>query len=202
MLKNSNQKKIIALDCDGVLLSYQQSYEIVWERAFGEKLSVIKANAYHANNMYGVEFKSESEKNKFFSFFTADVWESMPALPMAKEACDRLVHAGYELVCVTAMPQEYLLQREINLKKLQFPIHRVIATGRSGLGFTKTKSLHEIMPIAFVDDLATNFIDLNPLIHRAFIQTDAEDAPDPQLSLTLPASTHVSLDQFVDFWLK
>jgi phosphoglycolate phosphatase-like HAD superfamily hydrolase len=196
-LKNNR----IALDCDGVLLAYPPSYAVVWERAFGEKLTLVRPEAYHAQHRYGVEFPSLAHQEKFFAHFTEDIWESMAALPGAVAACHQLVAAGYRLICVSALPQQYESARTRNLARHGFPIDQVIATGRGDQGSSKTEVIHRLMPRAFVDDLATNFIGVDRAIHTAFIDTGAADAPDPQYHLTRPASRHPTLAQFAQWWL-
>lgn len=197
-----SKKKILALDCDGVILYYPPAYEIVWERAFGEKLSVVQPHSYHAVTRYGVQFQGDDHMNHFFSHFTADVWEGLPALDGALAACKRLVDADYKLVCVTAMPAQFERNRVKNFENLNIPITDVIATGRSDLGCTKTEVLKKLMPVAFADDLASNFLDLPPGIHKALIHYGAPDAPDPELHITKPDTIHGSLSEFVDYWVS
>ena len=62
-------------------------------------------------------------------FQRPELWESLPAMPGAVEACLRLDDAGYELVCVTALESRFQKARLNNLKALGFPIRRVITTG-------------------------------------------------------------------------
>jgi hypothetical protein len=192
----------LAVDCDGVLVDYPPAYEIVWERAFGQKLSVVDASAYHATNRYGVSFESREQMLHFFSFFTDDVWESLPALPGAVHACERLVEAGFELVTVTALDFKFEKARIANLHRHGFPIDHVITTGRSDLGFTKAAALNLLGPVAMVDDLAANFLGLDSGIHRALIHKKAKDSPAPQYETTKPDSEHLTLAEFANYWLS
>lgn len=196
-------KKVdLAVDCDGVLVDYPPAYPIVWERAFGAKISVVDPTAYHAANRYGVSFESEKQMLHFFSNFTDDVWESLPALPGAVEACHLLVEAGYELLTVTALDPKFAGARLANLRRHGFPIDKVIATGRADLGNSKHHALNQLRPVAMVDDLATNFIGLHDSIHRALIHKRAADSPDPLYETTQPHSEHATLLDFARFWVE
>lgn len=191
----------VALEADGVLVDYPFGYAEAWMRAFGERISVVNPTAYHATNRYGVKFESEAQMLHFFSHFTADIWESLPALPGAVEACEKLASAGHPLVCVTAMDREFARARHGNLLKHKFPIKQVYATGRNDLGFSKLPALQALKPIALVDNLALNFAGLDSSVHKAFIFTNAPDEPDHQLDIHKPDSTHGTLLDFANYWL-
>jgi FMN phosphatase YigB (HAD superfamily) len=44
------KEKLIVLDCDGVLLNYNQTFGKIYEQYFNEPLTVTNSNAYHAEN--------------------------------------------------------------------------------------------------------------------------------------------------------
>ena len=47
---NNMSRGIIALDCDGVLLNYQQTFAHIYEKTFGKQLEVVSPNAYHVSS--------------------------------------------------------------------------------------------------------------------------------------------------------
>jgi hypothetical protein len=66
----------------------------------------------------------------------------------------------------------------------------------------KAPTLNALKPIAFVDDLAENFIGLDGEIHRALIDSGASDAPDHLIEVTTPHSVHETLAEFVGWWFR
>lgn len=202
MINLGKSRGLIALDGDGVLVDYRPTYPLVWQRAFGESLTVVNPRAYHAANMYGVGFRDDEHKAAFFKHFTEDVWETLPALAGAIDACEQLLEAGYDLVCVTAMPPEFAAARQRNFDRMGIPVKKVIPTGRSGLGNVKAPALNALKPIALVDDLADNFIGLDAGIHCALIDSGADDAPARHTDPAAAHSVHQTLLEFVDWWLR
>ncbi|CAF0748073.1 unnamed protein product [Didymodactylos carnosus] len=116
-------KPIIALDCDGVLLNYNKTYGLIYSQTFGQELIVVNPRSYHAKNMYNITMTDE-EKIEFNRVF--DGWRNMPMFDGALEACNLLRAAGYELFCVTAIPEKFVQARLENLQKHGFSIDRVI----------------------------------------------------------------------------
>ncbi len=120
---------IIALDADGVLLDYNLAYAGAWERAFGMRPRERDPQAYWAIDRWEVERLSGERLDRFRAAFDEQFWSSVPAIPGALRACQALHEAGYELVCVSALGAHYEDFRLQNLRALEFPIARVIATG-------------------------------------------------------------------------
>jgi hypothetical protein len=46
---STNNKPIIALDCDGVLLDYHTNFARIYEQTFGKQLEVVSPNNYHVS---------------------------------------------------------------------------------------------------------------------------------------------------------
>jgi hypothetical protein len=47
MPTNTNNKPIIALDCDGVLLDYHTTFAQIYEKTFAKQLTIVSPKAYH-----------------------------------------------------------------------------------------------------------------------------------------------------------
>ena len=141
---------------------------------------------------------------RFRASFDAVFWSSVPALPNAVDACQRLSAAGYELVCVSALPLEFAQARLNNLKQHGFPIERVIATSNAGQQggerSVKADALQTLRPAAFVDDFLPYFNGVPQDMHRALILREPNGSPNvgPELGVQ---STHADLAAFADWWL-
>ncbi len=88
---------------------------------------------------------------RFRSCFDEVFWGGIPAIEGAVEACQVLTAAGYELVCVTALPEKFRQARQENLRRHGFPIEKVYAVEHSE-GNPKVQVLNALAPVAFVDD--------------------------------------------------
>ncbi|CAF2972229.1 unnamed protein product [Rotaria sp. Silwood2] len=177
---NKNKKAIIALDCDGVLLDYHTNFANIYEKAFGKELTIVSPKSYHATNKYGVKFNDE-EKKEFDKVWDEHGWRKMPMYDGALQACNLLHKAGYELVCVTAMPAQFIEHRLENFRLHGFPIDKIISTGYDKHNFNnnpKKKTIEDLHPIAFVDDLRRNFKDIQG-VHTKLIFIDNQYHDDP-----------------------
>ncbi|CAF2127128.1 unnamed protein product [Rotaria magnacalcarata] len=176
----TNQKPIIALDCDGVLLDSHATFAQIYEKVFGKQLTVVSPKSYHASTVYDVTFTAE-EKNRFYEVWDAEGWRTMPMIDGALQACNLLHEAGYELVCVTAMPTCFTEHRLENFRSHGFPIDRVISTGydqENPKNNPKRNTIEAMHPVAFVDDLRRNFKDIQG-VHTKFVFIDKECHDDP-----------------------
>lgn len=196
-------KRLICLDSDSVMTDYLGAVKTTWLDAYGVALTEVMPNAYHCTNAFGV---SEEHKQVFtdalYSKFGYEAWRDMPLLPRVKEACSILVQKGYELKCVTSMPPLFQLARQECFLRHGLPINQVYAVYRqpgSGVANPKARVLNELRPAYFADDLLENFQELDPGIHKAWIDGKYADEPNKHLShLSLHNSTHFSLYEFAE----
>lgn len=156
--KRIQMKDILAFDGDGVLIDYKSGYRKIWKMCFGEDLTVKKPS-YHATTHFGVQ--NPDKKSHFWKLFHHHGWQIMEPEPGAVEACQELHDAGFEIVCVTAMPSQYQEHRLKNLRRLGFPIEKVIATGTAKTYNPKKEAIDELKPLFFVDDDAYKLKDLS-----------------------------------------
>jgi hypothetical protein len=196
------KKRIFALDADGVLLNYNRAFPGVYQKAFGKPLELIRPDAYHATNAYGLTLaKGTPEYDQFYAHFGYEAWSTMPVYDGVVEACHALHQAGYTLVCVTSMPPEFEQARMENLRAHGLPFEQVIATGRYKGINPKLEVLQQLQPVAFADDLAHNFHGLDGSVHKGLIDYGNYDSPNRTLDLSVADSTHSSLLEFVTWWL-
>jgi len=130
--------------------------------------------------VYGIEFTDE-EQIEFEKVWEEDGWRTMPMKDGALEACLLLHQAGYELVCVTAMPERFIEHRLENFRTHGFPIDKVISASHSHVNYhsnPKKETIEELHPIVFVDDLRRNFKDIQG-VHTKLIFIDHEWHDDP-----------------------
>lgn len=194
-------KKIIAIDGDGVLLDYNDSYARAWQSAFGVLPVLVNPNAYWPRDRWSVKTLTGESLEKFRAAFDEDFWRTIPAIPGSLEACHILDRLGYELVCVTALDAKFAAARLHNLQSLGFPIARVITTEHSAIGRSpKAEILNSLMPMAFVDDFAPYLVGMADSIHLALVMRDADGSPNIGELVQSPDSRHPDLLDFAKWW--
>ena len=199
----SLSRPLIALDADGVLLDYNLGYAAAWERAFGVRPRERDPQAYWAIDRWEVARLSGAPLDLFRAAFDEQFWSSLPAIPGALKACLTLHDAGYDLVCVSALGAHYADARLQNLRALEFPIERVIATGSAALDRSpKADALAVLRPVAFVDDYLPYLAGVPGSIHAALVQRAKNGSPNVGEALALVRSIHEDLADFADWWLS
>ena len=200
-MKNS---KLIALDADGVLLNYNLAYATGWERAFGQRPVLHNPKAYWALGRWNLPTLQGKELEHLRASFDEQFWSSVPALDGAVQACEKLVAAGYELVCVSALQPRFAQARQANLHALGFPIDKVIATSNQGFAgrSPKAEAIDQLKPAAFVDDFLPYFEGVDGSVHKALVLREPEGSPNTGPDLKHMDSTHTNLAQFADWWLQ
>jgi phosphoglycolate phosphatase-like HAD superfamily hydrolase len=194
--------KTLALDADGVLLDYNQAYAALWERAFGVRPLERDPEAYWARDRFGLAPLEAAELAHFRSHFGEAFWAAVPALPGAVAACEALVSAGYELVCVSALPPEFADTRLRNLRGHGFPIERVLATGHdAGTRSPKADAINALAPLAFVDDYLPYMRGVAATVHKALVMRGPGGSPNTGPELADVHSQHGDLPAFSRWWL-
>lgn len=193
----------IAIDGDGVLLDYSAAYAQAWFKAFGEHLILNNPRSYWPMERWNARRLVGDELEQFRSVFDLEFWSTIPAVPGALKACQRLVDQGYTLVCVTALAESFSDARTRNLRELGFPISRVITTSSEIIGGSpKAQAIADLRPAAFVDDYAPYLVGVDPKVHLALILRDPVGSPNTGELLDIPDSTHTDLLGFTDWWLS
>ncbi len=193
---------LIALDADGVLLDYHAAYRGAWSRAFGSLPSLRDPHAYWPIDRWDVERLFGARLAHFRSHFNEEFWSSIPPCEGAVEACHRLRAAGYDLVCVSAIEDQFLAARTKNIQDCGFPIDRVYAThGAAGPISPKAKTLTKLSPVAFVDDYLPYMRGLPADIHAALVIREPNGSPNTGDELRIVQSQHKDLDDFSTWWL-
>ena len=195
-------RPLIALDADGVLLDFHLAYASAWQRAFGAYPRERDAQAYWPIDRWDVERLDATRRAQFRVQFDEYFWATCPALPGAVQACHRLVAAGFELVCVSALEHEHGPARLRNLRELDFPIERVIATGNAaGERSPKADAIEELQPIAFVDDYLPYLRGIPAQVHTALVLRAQNGSPNTGDEMQLAKSVHQDLAEFTTHWL-
>lgn len=190
-------------DCYRRSLDYSLAYASAWQRAFGHRPTLRDPSAYWPIDRWEVERLEDSERlAQFRRVFDDEFWGGIPAIAGAVEACDALAIAGYELVCVTALPEEFRAARERNLRAHGFPIEVVHATDNVLTEASpKADTLNDLKPVAFVDDYLPYFVGVNPPIHRALVLREPSGSPNVGDLLVHTDSQHADLASFARWWL-
>lgn len=159
--------KYIAIDGDGVLFDYNKAAANLYESLYNEKLKEVHPKAYNFDVQYDLQQSSEPQfKSKMYSLFDKhEVWGKMPAIEGALEATRLMKEKGYTLVCLTSMPPRYQYLRHQNALSLGYPIDHVVAVDRrqsrlQGIENPKKQWILDNKPVAFIDDLLINFLDM------------------------------------------
>ncbi|MBS3017836.1 hypothetical protein DJFAAGMI_00564 [Comamonas sp. PE63] len=199
-----NASRIIAVDADGVLLDYNLAYASAWELAFGERPALKRPDAYWAMDRWGVASLQGEALSRFRASLDAQFWSSIPAIAGALQACEQLCAAGYELVCVSAIQPQFAEARQLNLRRLGFPVSRVIAaSGSAAPGPSpKAQALAQLQPLAFVDDFLPYFDGVDARIHKALVLREQGGSPNTGPGLQAIDSTHATLADFSRWWLN
>lgn len=199
--RQTKTKGTIALDADGVLLDYHASYAMAWQKAFGVLPAIKDPFAYWPIDRWSVQRLSGKELKRFRQCFDEEFWATIPALPGALEACILLKDAGYDLVCVSALKDEYRLFRLKNIHDHGFPIDDVITTEHHDGGISpKAKTLNNLKPVAFVDDYLPYFRGVPTGIHMALITREPNGTPNTGGELSIVSSSHSDLLGFANWW--
>jgi phosphoglycolate phosphatase-like HAD superfamily hydrolase len=199
------RKGLIALDADGVLLNYNEAYANAWARAFGQRPALKDAQGYFPHDRWDAPMLGPDGRDALRQAMQEDFWSTMPAIDGALQACRLLADAGYELVCVSAVKQQFHAGRLANLQRLGFGIQRLYATPSDGKGATvspKAAAIHELMPDAFVDDYAPYMRGMPPTVHAALILREPNGSPNVGDNLTMAHSTHADLAAFAQWWTQ
>ena len=195
-------RPLIALDADGVLLDFHLAYASAWQRAFGAYPRERDPQAYWPIDRWDVERLDATRRTQFRVQFDEYFWATCPALPGAVDACHRLVAGGFDLVCVSALEHEHGPARLRNLRALDFPIERVIATGNAaGERSPKADAIEELRPIAFVDDYLPYLRGIPAQVHTALVLRAPNGSPNTGTELQLANSVHQDLAEFTTHWL-
>lgn len=196
-------KGIIALDADGVLLDYGLAYAGAWQRAFGNYPRERDSLAYWPVDRWDVERVEGPRLDTLRRCFDEEFWCAIPAVPGSVEACHLLTEAGFELVCVTALPEAFRAARERNLREHGFPIHMVHATDNAAIDerSPKAETLHRLRPLAFVDDYLPYLIGVDGSIHRALIMRGQTGSPNQGEAMRHVDSQHADLLGFAKWWI-
>jgi hypothetical protein len=195
-------KPLIALDCDGVLLDLNLAYAKAWERYSGAYPAELDPHAYWHHERWDVQRLKGEQMEHFRQFFDAEFWSCIPQIAGAVQACERLHGSGHELVCVTALEGKFADARLANLRAHGFPIDQVFATGhQAGTVSPKAEVIHQLKPVAFVDDYLPYMDGIRADIHTALILRGPNGSPNVGPGLEAVKSTHTDLSAFADWWL-
>lgn len=157
------KKPVILIDCDMVLLNFNQAIADAYENKFNKKLNLVDPKAFKAIKMYELD-KLPAEEQIFMKTVAQEhnFWKNMPAMEGAVEFSKQLAE-HFELVVLTSMPVKFEEDRMENLQKLGMPVSKVIAVARVNDENPKKTIAQESGAVLFIDDLAHNFAGLNEI---------------------------------------
>lgn len=172
----------IAIDGDGVIFNWNNSYARLWERVFGKKLEVQDDKAYFAIDRFKVPKLQGDDLQKFRQARDEEFWTTMDILPGAIEACNILIDNGFHLVMVTAADHATREFRQRNLIDKGVPIHTVYTVSDEPCeGSPKAAVLNELKPLVFIDDYLPYFKGVDGSITKVLIDRNRECPNNPNM---------------------
>jgi hypothetical protein len=160
-------------------------------------------HAYWPMDRWDVQRLDGDRLERFRTCFDQHFWSTIPPLEGAVAACRQLSDAGYELICVSAVPEKYRDARLQNIRDCGFPIESVIATPHASPDISpKATALHALQPLAFVDDYLPYLRGIPTAIHAALIMREPNGSPNVGDELVNAHSTHSNLLDFAEWWLQ
>lgn len=201
--------KYVAIDGDGVLFDYNLAAALLYERMYKEKLKRVNPGAYNFHIEYDIANTKHPEFHKmtYPMFDKMKVWGKMPGLEGALEATKMMKDKGYTLVCLTSMPPTYQSLRLQNAIDLGFPISECVAVDRraakrAGVDNPKKQWIMENKPVAFIDDLLKNFVDMEDVTETQLVWLDnkhiASDNPNLSHDKNMVHKIVYSLQELAD----
>jgi len=194
------KKHLIALDADDVLLNGSIAYAWAWERPFAYRPIERDPTAYWPIDRWDVEKLSGERLTKFRQCFDEEFWSTSPPVGGALEACHAMTDAGFELVCVSAIEPTFEVARLRNLRRLGFPIDRVVATSSATVaGKLKARFIGILAPVAFVDDYLPYLCGIDDGVHTALVMRQPTGSPNRGPDLARVRSQHQDFAGFAEW---
>lgn len=190
------QKKIAALDVDGVLLDCDGAFCTVASHYLNRPLRALN-RAYELNVRYGITQEQvyevfEEMKNH------PQGWGGMPALQDAINSARLLQENGYRVELVTAISQDLEEMRLACLAAHNFVPDAIHCAGHHTA--SKKAIVEEMDPVMIVDDRLKHLYDCDKVPYRVWV-----DHGDEQDGLEFDSSQLFrvrSLEQWVTQWME
>jgi len=232
-------RPLIAIAADGVLFDYNLGVERAWQQAQGWLASEEMRHAFLASiqaSMHGDASpaagselpldRDSSDEQRLERQRSVEFWSTLPAMPDAVLACEMLVEAGFELVCVAATVEPDLARARLqNLQLHGFAVRQVLISpvheqGRGRMAdalssaltgsFTSavtsavtsafTSALNGLGPVAVVDHSLPRLQGLSASTHTALIADPSRVRPQDPPSMSPADSVHEDLLHFARWW--
>lgn len=164
-------KPNIALDVDGVLFSFDDTFQQVAQQVLDRPVSKV-SNHFRLYKKFGL---SLDEVDKIWQAFTEKhYYQKLEPIEGALEAAKEL-SAHYNIHIVTAVRSQHAEDRKSSLAKHGFKEEQIHAVG--GGNAPKDGIISQIMPIIFVDDRLEHLHKVPFVQHRVWVRTDDEQFP-------------------------
>lgn len=196
------QPKLIALDCDEVLLDYNEAWAEIYSKFFKtDNLKPKNTKAYYSADYWGVDWNNRKDDQvAFLKYFHDNGWKDMNPLEGSIEATHMLKEAGYKIFVITRMPEVCEKDRIENLQNLGFAFDAVIGAGiaTDKNHNPKQQYIEALRPDYFVDDLMANFKHIKTSTKFVWLDHKKEHPENDELLKKIKLhSTHDNLLNFV-----
>lgn len=112
----------ILVDCDGVLLNWESTFDEYVSRKYGVRM--VDSSAYYLTSRYAIDDQLADVMTKDFN--QSEEFANLPALPGAIEAICDLYSRGAEIICVTSTVAGSLTG-ELRLRNLSMHFGKAIS---------------------------------------------------------------------------
>lgn len=186
--------KKIALDVDGVLLSFMPAFDRAAKELLGKDLPInkdeFKLDHYHLGKR--INATDEDVTNILNYMITSGMYARLDPLPEVKEALDAIKKENFKIYIVTALPEAAKAMRLLNLQeKLDLVPDEIYCVG---MGKSKADALNEIKPDIFIDDRIDYLASSPTIYHLVWI-----DQKESQKDTSSMVDVHVhSLKEWTD----
>jgi phosphoglycolate phosphatase-like HAD superfamily hydrolase len=161
--------KKIALDADGVLFKFMQTFDLAAEHILGRKVHVqqdeFQLDHYHLAKRVSTTDEKALEILEYMQ--TSGLYARLEAYEGVKEALQTIKEAGYDIYIVTALPEKTREMRLENLKnELDFIPKDIFCVG---MGESKAEILKKLKPDIFIDDRIEYLASAPDIFHLAWV---------------------------------
>lgn len=191
------KKPIMALDVDGVLLNYMESFDKAAEIYFKKPIQVHydDLSLEHYNLQKRIKASNRDIKNILQYMIDSEMYANLNPLPGVKEALKNIREMGFDIQLATAIPESAKNLRLKNLKEaLDFVPNEIYCVG---MGKSKKEIIQHIKPDVYIDDRLEYLASAPHVYHLVWC-----DQKESQVEQGFQVDVHVhSLKEWTDYYM-
>lgn len=158
---------LVVLDGDGVLWDYDRHFRVIASQVLGREINKVK-DVHLLEHRYNI---TTDERTLVQEAFDSE-WYNVPELPHAQALVDAIKSLNYDIILLTAIPEEAAILRRRRVQDLGWDFKDVIAVPLACAAESKARVIKELNPVAFLDDnpeyVSNCFCDVTVLLHLGY----------------------------------